>query len=104
MLLTMSREWCEGAHNGNESLKSGKKKQLRSVLIRLLVRGCQVTNEIICLLENGFVDGAIARSRTLHDIAVVAAVLSQPGEAIAQRYLRIDCLVQHYARLCRFHA
>ncbi|MGA2077252.1 MAG: DUF5677 domain-containing protein [Terriglobia bacterium] len=87
MLLTMSREWCEWAHNRNESLKRGKKKQLRAILVRLLVRGCQVTDEIICLLENGFADGAMARWRTLHEIAVVAAVLSQHGEAIAERYL-----------------
>lgn len=87
MLLTMSREWCEWAHNRNESLEKGKKKQLRSILIRLLVRGCQVTDEIICLLENGFADGAMARWRTLHEIAVVAAVIAQYGENITQRYI-----------------
>lgn len=87
MLLTMSREWCEWAHNRNKSLKSGKKKQLRAILIRLLVRGCQVTDEIICLLENGFADGAMARWRTLHEIAVVAAVISHYGGSIAERYL-----------------
>jgi len=87
MLLTMSREWYEWAHNRNKSLKSGKKKQLRAILIRLLVRGCQVTDEIICLLENGFADGAMARWRILHEIAVVAAVISHYGGSIAERYL-----------------
>jgi hypothetical protein len=51
------------------------------------VRGCQVTDEIICLLENGFADGAMARWRTLHEIAVVAAVISQGSETIAEGYL-----------------
>jgi hypothetical protein len=51
------------------------------------VRACQVTDEIACLLENGFADGAMARWRTLHEIAMVAAVISQHGEAIAERYL-----------------
>lgn len=87
MLLTMSREWCEWAHKRDESLHEGKKKQLRTILVRLLVRGCQVTDEIICLLENGFADGAMARWRTLHEIAVVAAVISQYGEDIADRYI-----------------
>jgi hypothetical protein len=86
MLLTMSREWCQWAHTRYESQKC-KNKQLRKILIRLLVRGCQVTDEIICLLENGFADGAMARWRTLHEIAVVAAVISHHGEAIAERYL-----------------
>jgi hypothetical protein len=87
MLLTMSREWCQWAHSRTESLRRGKKTQLRTILMRLLVRGCQVTDEIICLLENGFADGAMARWRTLHEIAVVAAVISQHGETIAERYL-----------------
>ena len=87
MLLTMSREWCEWTHKRNEYLQKGKKKQLRAILIRLLVRGCQVTDEVICLLENGFADGAMARWRTLHEIAVVAAVIAQYGEDIAERYI-----------------
>lgn len=87
MLLTMVREWCESAHRRESGRRKHKKKQLRQVVIRLLVRGCQVTDEIICLLENGFADGAMARWRTLHEIAVVAAVISQGGEAIAERYL-----------------
>jgi len=87
MLLTMVREWCESAHHRESSRKKHKKKQLRQILIRLLVRGCQVTDEIICLLGNGFADGAMARWRTLHEIAVVAAVISQHGEAIAERYV-----------------
>jgi len=87
MLLTMTREWCQEAHNHANSLKASKKKQLREILIRLLVRACQVTDEIICLLENGFADGAMARWRTLHEIGVVAAVISQHGESIAERYV-----------------
>lgn len=87
MLLTMVREWTENAHNHESARKKHKNKQLREILIRLLVRGCQVTDEIICLLENGFSDGAMARWRTLHEIAVVTAVISQHGAAIAKRYL-----------------
>ena len=87
MLLTMSREWCQTVHERETRLKKHKQKQLREILIRLLARACQVTDEIICLLENGFADGAMARWRTLHEIAVVAAVISQHGEDIAERYL-----------------
>jgi hypothetical protein len=57
------------------------------ILIRLLVRAWQVTDEILCLLENGFADGAMARWRTLHEIHVVAAVLMRHGESITERYL-----------------
>lgn len=60
---------------------------LKDILTRQHVRACQVTDEILCLLENGFADGAMARWRTLHEIGVVAAVISRHGENIAQRYL-----------------
>ncbi len=53
----------------------------------MLVRASQVTDEIVCLLENGFADGAMARWRTVHEIGVVAAVLSLHGDSIAERYL-----------------
>ncbi len=87
MLLTMSREWCQRSHDRSRSKKSGKIKRSRAILIRQLVRACQVTDEIICLLENGFADGAMARWRTLHEIAVVADVISQYGETIGERYV-----------------
>jgi hypothetical protein len=86
MLLTMVREWC-GEINARELSGRRSKHQSRKLLIRLLVRGCQVTDEILCLLENGFADGAMARWRTLHEITVVAAVILQHGDEISKRYL-----------------
>ena len=87
MLLTMSREWCQEALQREEARKRRKPEKIRRLLIRLLVRACQVTDEIACLLEDGLADGAMARWRTLHEITVVAAVISQHGEGIAERYL-----------------
>jgi hypothetical protein len=87
MLLTMAREWGQWANARHKCSKSTGKIVLRDILTRQHVRACQVTDEILCLLENGFADGAMARWRTLHEIAVVAAVISRHGEDIAQRYL-----------------
>src|SRR5437870_8332031 len=55
--------------------------------LRQHVRACQVTDEIITLLENGFADGAMARWRTLHEIAVVTSLISQHGIELAERYV-----------------
>lgn len=55
--------------------------------MRLHVRACQVTWEIITLLENGFADGAMARWRTLHEIGVVATFIAEAGEPTAARYV-----------------
>ena len=87
MLLTISREWAQTVNNNHVQSKKNRKENLKDILIRLHVRACQVVDEIICLLENGFADGAMARWRTLHEIAVVAAVLSQHGENIVERYI-----------------
>jgi Family of unknown function (DUF5677) len=87
MLLTMSREWCRNINVRESSCRRSKNRQSRRVLIRLLVRACQVTDEILCLLENGFAGGAMARWRTLHEIAVVAAVILQHSDEISKRYL-----------------
>ena len=87
MLLTMVREWVGEINAREGSKRRSKNRQSRKLLVRLLVRGCQVTDEILCLLENGFADGAMARWRTLHEIAVVAAVIQQHGDEISKRYL-----------------
>jgi hypothetical protein len=87
MLLTMSREWCQEINVRESRRRKHKNSRSRKLLIRLLVRACQVTDEILCLLENGFADGAMARWRTLHEIAVVAAVILQHGDDIAERYI-----------------
>lgn len=60
---------------------------LKDVLIRLHVRACQITAEIITLLENGFADGAMARWRTLHEIGIVMTLIHDHGEALAIRYV-----------------
>lgn len=87
MMLTMCREWCNETHSRENDPEVRKPEQVRGTLVRMLVRACQVTDEIICLLENGFADGAMARWRTLHEIAVVAAVISRHGESIVERYI-----------------
>ena len=60
------------------------------LLIRLHGRACQVADEIALLLSHGFADGAMARWRTLHEIAVTAMFLSEHGEPAAERYVIHD--------------
>ncbi len=62
------------------------------VLARLHARGLAVAGEILCLLEHGFASGAMARWRTLHETAVVAAIVSRGGEQRARRYLDHDAV------------
>ena len=61
-------------------------------LILLQAQACQTSFEVHALLTAGFPGGAYGRYRTLHELAVIAALMSQygrrPGHAdFADRYL-----------------
>jgi hypothetical protein len=45
-----------------------------------------ISKEILCLMENGFADGALARWRSLHEVAVVMSVLGLGDEDMSRRY------------------
>lgn len=83
---------CVATESG--ALHSGKLLQgidsnddvLLEILTRLHARGCLRSKEIICLLENGFPDGAHARWRALHEINVTASFLLKHGPDAALLY------------------
>jgi hypothetical protein len=68
MLLAIVTEWAQGFYERRRRVNGGRLSHLDDVVLRLHVRACQVTGEIIVLLENGYADGAMARWRTLHEI------------------------------------
>ncbi len=56
-------------------------------LTRVHARSCMVASEIHALLRTGHAAGAEARWRTLHELSVVASVLSDAPLEISERYL-----------------
>jgi hypothetical protein len=87
MCLTVARECGELCGQTLRSKSDLSSPRLIDVLARLHARACQITEEIVCLLSSGFADGAMARWRTLHEIAGVAFLLRQHGEQLATRYV-----------------
>jgi len=87
MLLTVSREFGASINEELRQSPDPSIKFLVEVLTRSHARACQVAEEIVCLLDGGFADGAMARWRTLHEIAVVALFISAHGEDLAERYV-----------------
>jgi hypothetical protein len=57
------------------------------ILRRSHARSCQVALEIVTLLKNGFADGAHARWRTLHEIAVETNIIQKNDDDLAVSYL-----------------
>ncbi|WP_413207590.1 DUF5677 domain-containing protein [Rhodospirillum sp. A1_3_36] len=90
MILISSRE---AGQNFAEKLSSSKAKKgifRRHAILILHMRACQTALEIVTLLESGLPDGAYARWRTLYEISIVAFVIDQFGDDIAERYLAHD--------------
>lgn len=90
MLLQSIREIGAEVQRRHHKSKSKKYAHRRFVLGRLHVRACQVADEIITLMENGFADGAMARWRTLHEIGVIATIIEDGDEELARRYIDHD--------------
>ena len=106
MILTMAREVGANVRRQTSSKSFAHSTHLIDVQTRLHARACQVTDEILCLLQSGFSEGALARWRTLHEIAVVSDVILEGGEEIAKRYVvhhSIETLraAEEYQRLHR---
>lgn len=74
-------------------------------LTRLHARACQITSEVLSLLSSGHADGAHARWRSLHEIAVVGFFVKHHGNDCAEQYLLHD-VVESYkaARTYQQHA
>jgi Family of unknown function (DUF5677) len=67
MMLTMSRELGDSVNQEiRQSPDAASRRHLIDQLARSHARACQIVEEILCLLEGGFSDGAMARWRTLH--------------------------------------
>lgn len=65
MLITIAREY--GSNINAARRKHDRLSTAFDITMRLHARACQVADEIVCLLSNGFADGAMARWRTLQD-------------------------------------
>jgi hypothetical protein len=82
----------------NDFIRSNEENKITprfEILIRSHARACQVALEILALLKNGFADGAHARWRTLHEIAVETNIINKNDDELATRYLNFDA-IQNY--------
>lgn len=81
--------------------KEAEKRQdyLFEALIRLHARSIHVGFEVLCLLSSGFADGAHARWRTAHELAVVAIFLAQNKEDVSRKYLEHEAVESYKAML-----
>lgn len=69
------------------SKHAGEENYTYLVLKNIQGRALQIYKEILCLNQNGFADGALARWRSLYELSVIACFIKKYGEPIAQAYV-----------------
>lgn len=72
MLIYMARDLGNQLNQDVRGKQAAQDADVIDVVTRLHARSCQVAEEVVVLLENGFANGAMARWRTMHEIAVTA--------------------------------
>lgn len=88
IMLEVTRELSQSIYERHQdTIDTDTFSLALDTLLGLHIRACQVTGEIITLLEAGYPDGAMARWRTLHELAVVADLIHDEGDELAKRYL-----------------
>ena len=106
MLLVMVTEAGDEFNSEFRAEAAHQQDFVFDVLTRLHARACQIGYEVLTLLKAGHADGAHARWRTLHEIAVVALFIREHGQDIAERYVLHDAIdsykdAQKYQEYCQ---
>lgn len=99
MFYYIASEAGDAFNNQFRSLAAKEKNYVFDVLARLHARSCQISAEIISLLKNGFADGAHARWRTNHEIAVIAYFITKHGNDTAERYICHEAIESYKASI-----
>jgi hypothetical protein len=91
MLITMAHEagemYVADLHRESAEAEPPPEPVLMEVLTALHCRACRTAREVVCLLKAGYADGAHARWRSLHELAVTAYFLLEHRVDTPQRYL-----------------
>ncbi len=72
-------------------------------LIAIHVRACQVANEILVLIRNGYADGAHARWRTLHELSVTFLYLYDSDYEVIHMYNDYE-IIEKYKKAKEYKA
>lgn len=61
-------------------------------IVKIHARAVQIANEILVLLKTGYPDGANARWRSIHELAVISFFLKDSPDEVSQRYLEHESI------------
>lgn len=87
MVLVIAQEAGDKFRTQHEERAVRERDLVFWVLLRLHARACQIASEVLTLLRSGYATAAMARWRTIHELAVVMTLIKKHGQELAQRYL-----------------
>lgn len=88
MLMEASRESGQEFNSMFQGLPQSQGDFVFDALRRLHARACLIASEIHWMLTGGYASGAMARWRTLHELAVVSYFIKKHGQDTAEQFLR----------------
>ncbi len=100
MLLIIAQESHNNAIDdflNPESKRTRLAKTQFEALIRLHAKACRTLEGVLSLLECGDADGANARWRSLHEVAVISYFLSKKPAKFARLYLEHEAIERYKA-------
>jgi hypothetical protein len=101
MLIVIAQETGEKINDADRPTAVEANDLQFEAVVTLQARSVLIAREILCLLKNGFADGALGRWRTLHEVAVVAKFLAVHDKHVSERYL-LHRDVQSCKAMCQY--
>ena len=98
LLLNTSHELFSEMNTAFAKSKAKRRLALREALLGIHVRALRTGRAVLVLSEHGMADEAYARWRTLYELSVVAAFISEHGDDAAARYMEHE-IVSNKARI-----
>lgn len=86
-IVILTREAGELFYRKHFEQAAKNQDPLFTALTRIHMRACQTAAAIGVLLKSGFARDALARQRTLHELAIVAFFLKEHSVLLAERFL-----------------
>ncbi len=97
LTLEIAEDYRKDVEAETDTNSFEEKKYSYWALTNIHGRACQVYLEVLCLVENGFADGAFARWRTLYELGIIGDFIHSYGEPVAKAFLeQANTDDQHY--------
>jgi hypothetical protein len=87
LCVIAARQMGERFNRENRPQAAKDQDYVFEALSRVHARACLIASEIRALMVSGHASGALARWRSLHELAVVAFFVKEHGRDVAERYI-----------------